>query len=212
MWIQLLQGMTYGFAAAVQPGPLTIYLISETARGGWRRTFPAVFAPLVSDGPIAVLMVLLLSQAPGRFLPLLSFPGGVYVLYLATGAWRARYSPGSSGAAARRDRTLFKAALVNLLNPNVYLGWALVVGPLLLSAWRVAPARGVAVVLTFYLTMVACLAALVLVVHAAGSIAPRFNRVLVAVSAFALAAFGIYLLVEGAMSLAAFIGSGARGH
>jgi threonine/homoserine/homoserine lactone efflux protein len=209
MWIQLIQVLTYGFAAAVQPGPLTIYLISETARAGWRRTLPAVFAPLLSDGPIAVLMVLLLSRAPVRFLQLLLLPGGMYVLYLAVGAWRTRRSPGGSGTPAQRNRTLFKAAVVNLLNPNVYLGWALVLGPLLLSAWREAPARGVAVVLTFYLTMIACLAALILMVHAAGNLVPRFNRALVAVSALALAAFGVYLLAEGVKSLAACLENGA---
>jgi threonine/homoserine/homoserine lactone efflux protein len=208
MWIQLLQGITYGFAAAVQPGPLTIYLISETARAGWRRTVPAVFAPVLSDGPIAVLMVLLLSRAPARFLQLLSLPGGMYVIWLALRAWRSRTTAARNGAPARRDRTIFKAAVVNLLNPNVYLGWALVLGPLLLSAWRDAPIRGVAIILTFYLTMIACLAALVALVHAAGSVGPHFNRALIAVSALALGAFGVYLLAEGVRSLMAFSAGG----
>jgi threonine/homoserine/homoserine lactone efflux protein len=208
MWIQLIQVLTYGFAAAVQPGPLTIYLISETAKAGWRRTLPSVFAPLLSDGPIALVVVFLLSRAPAGFLQLLLLPGGLYVLYLAMGAWRGRHLAEGGGAWATRNRTLFKAAVVNLLNPNVYLGWTLVLGPLFLSAWREAPARGVTLLLTFYVTMISCLAALILLVHAAGNLVPSFNRTLVAVSALALAAFGAYLLVEGVQSLAAFAAGG----
>ena len=37
----LILGMTYAFAAAVQPGPLQTYLISQTLSHGWRRTLPA---------------------------------------------------------------------------------------------------------------------------------------------------------------------------
>lgn len=87
MWIYLLQGISYGFAAAVQPGPLSTYLVSETLKSGWRRTLPAVFAPLLSDGPIAALMLLLLSRTPNRLLQLMSLPGGIFVLCLAFGAW-----------------------------------------------------------------------------------------------------------------------------
>jgi threonine/homoserine/homoserine lactone efflux protein len=39
MLLYLLQGITYGFAAAVQPGPLQTYLISQTLRNGWRARF-----------------------------------------------------------------------------------------------------------------------------------------------------------------------------
>jgi threonine/homoserine/homoserine lactone efflux protein len=44
-------GVTYAFAAAVQPGPFQAYLISLTLVNGWRRTLPAVLAPLLSDFP-----------------------------------------------------------------------------------------------------------------------------------------------------------------
>ena len=194
MFEYILIGSGFAFAAAVQPGPLTIYLISEAAKAGWRRTLPAVFAPLLSDGPVAVLMVFLLSRAPASFVQLLSLPGGLYVLYLAVGAWRSRRLTDSGHTPARRDRRVIKAALVNLLNPNVYLGWGLVLGPLLLSAWRESPGRGIAVILTFYTTMIACMAAIVVLVHVAGRLVPQFNRTLVGVSAVALAGFGLCLL------------------
>jgi threonine/homoserine/homoserine lactone efflux protein len=52
----LILGMAYAFAAAVQPGPLQTYLISQTLSHGWRRTLPAAFSPLIGDGPVIVLV------------------------------------------------------------------------------------------------------------------------------------------------------------
>jgi threonine/homoserine/homoserine lactone efflux protein len=198
MWIYLLQGISYGFAAAVQPGPLSTYLVSETLKSGWRRTLPAVFAPLLSDGPIAALMLLLLSRTPNRLLQLMSLPGGIFVLYLAFGAWEnwRSCSPGPE-TDAQGSRTVIKAALVNLLNPNPYLGWSLVLGPLMLKGWREAPAHGIAFVLAFYLTMLAGLGVLVMLFNGARALGPRINRVLVGASALALAFCGLYLLGQG---------------
>jgi threonine/homoserine/homoserine lactone efflux protein len=42
-------GITYGFAAASQPGPFQSYLISQTLSRGWRYTLPIAFVPLLSD-------------------------------------------------------------------------------------------------------------------------------------------------------------------
>jgi threonine/homoserine/homoserine lactone efflux protein len=62
MLIYLIQGVTFGFAAVVQPGPFQTYLMSQALNHGWRRTLPAALAPLISDGPIILLTLLVLSQ------------------------------------------------------------------------------------------------------------------------------------------------------
>jgi threonine/homoserine/homoserine lactone efflux protein len=64
MWIYLLQGMGFGLAAASQPGPFQTYLISQSLARGWKHTLPAALAPLISDGPIIALCLLVLSQVP----------------------------------------------------------------------------------------------------------------------------------------------------
>ena len=50
---------------------------------------------------------------------------------------------------------------MNLLNPNPYLGWALVLGPVVVAAWQETPSMGVAVVVAFYATLVSMLAILI---------------------------------------------------
>ncbi len=198
MWICLLQGISLGFAAAVQPGPLSTYLVSETLKSGWRRTLPAIFAPFLSDGPIAALMLLLLSRTSTRLLQLMSLPGGVFVLYLAFRAWTNwRSSAPGPDTATRDSRTVIKAAMINLLNPNPYLGWSLVLGPLMLKGWRESPVHGIAFVLAFYATMLAGLGGLVMIFHGARALGPRINRALIGASALALTLCGLYLLGQG---------------
>jgi threonine/homoserine/homoserine lactone efflux protein len=85
MWWYIAQGIGYGFAAAVQPGPLQTYLISQALMKGWRKSLPAAFAPLLSDGPIIALCLFVLSQVPSWLQRFLYIAGGLFVLYLAYG-------------------------------------------------------------------------------------------------------------------------------
>jgi threonine/homoserine/homoserine lactone efflux protein len=97
--------------------------------------------------------------------------------------------------------TILKGALVNVLNPNPYLGWALVMGPLLLTAWKENPACGVGLVILFYTTMIASTAGILALFAGARAFGPRFARGLVGVSAGALLLFGLYQLWSGSAAL-----------
>ena len=124
-------GLTYGFACAVQPGPFQAYLVLLALADGWRRALPAALAPLLSDGPIALAALFVLSHLPGRALQGLRLTGGAFLLFLAYGAYRSWRAAAMTEA---RDvgspaRNLFQAAVVNLLNPNLYLGLELGHGP-----------------------------------------------------------------------------------
>jgi len=195
----LILGMAYAFAAAVQPGPLQTYLISQTLSHGWRRTLPAAFSPLISDGPVIVLVLLVLSRVPVWLVQGLRLAGGVFVLYLAWGAvkaWRG-YDATDVARAPSKRQSVLRAALVNVLNPNPYISWSLVLGPLLLKGWREAPANGVALLAAFYGTMVLSLAGTIVLFAAARNLGPRVTRVLIGLSSVALACFGCYLLWSG---------------
>src|SRR5215211_2821282 len=87
MWLYILQGLGYGLAAAAQPGPFQTYLISQTLIKGWKRSLPAALAPLLSDGPIILLCLLVLSQVAPWLQRFLYIAGGLFLLYLAYGAY-----------------------------------------------------------------------------------------------------------------------------
>jgi len=199
----LLLAASYAFAAAVQPGPFQAYLVSRTMIDGWRRTVPAVLAPLISDIPIVLLVLLVLTQVPPLFVMLLRIAGGLFLLYLAYGAFRSyrTYTQASQPTTGPVGETIWKAAVVNLLNPNPYLGWALVMGPLLLKAWEENPAYGIGLVILFYVTMILATAAILALFAGARTLGPRIARGLVGVSAAALLLFGMYQLWSGSTAL-----------
>lgn len=198
-WAFLIQGIGLGFAAAVQPGPFQAYLVSRTLSRGWRRTLPAALAPLVSDGPIIVLCLFVLSQLPPWFQRFLYLAGGLFVLYLAYGAFRAWRTfegvPAADGKAARQ--TVLHAALMNAANPSPYLYWTLVTGPILLNGWRTAPANGIAFLAGFYAAIILTLAGIILLFGTARKLGPKVNRAMIGVSALALAGFGLFQLWLG---------------
>jgi len=193
MWLYIIQGIGYGFAAAVQPGPFQTYLISQTLSKGWKRTFPAVLAPLISDGPIIVLCLLVLSQVPAWLQRFLYIAGGSFILYLAYGAYRAwkNFDLNISSTELATHQGVLKAALVNLFNPNPYLYWTLVTGPILLTGWRETPANGLGFIVGFFVSLIFSLSAIVVVFGTARRFGPKVNRALLGVSAIALFCFGL---------------------
>ena len=191
--------MTYAFAAAVQPGPLQTYLISQTLTIGWRRALPAAFAPLLSDGPIILLVLIVLSQMPTWLVRVLQLAGGAFLLILAINAlktWR-NYNAAITPNVLSGKKTFFKAATVNLLNPAPYLGWSLVMGPLLLRGWRDSPMNGIALLLGFYVTLILVTLGIRFLFAAARPLGPRVDRVLIGISAIALTLFGLYEICQG---------------
>ncbi len=198
MTIYLMWGIAYGFAAAMQPGPFQTYLFSQTLRNGWQRTLPAVLAPLLSDGPIIALVLLVLSTVPSWWVQLLQLVGGAFVLYLAIGVFRSwRDFDTQQRSEQPTQQSVFKAVLVNLLNPNPYIYWSLVTGPILLTGWRKTPINGLGLLLGFYLTMVISLVGLVLLCASAGRLGSKINRGLLGLSGIALAGFGLYQIGSG---------------
>ena len=191
--------MAYGFAAAVQPGPFQTYIISQTLKSGWRSTLPAAFAPLVSDGLIIVLVLLVLSQVPIWFQRVLYVVGGIFIVYLAYNAfkgWR-NFEPAALANEQSTGQSLFRAATMNVLSPGPYIFWSLVTGPILIAGWRESPANGLSLLAGFYLTMGATLMGIIAVFATARHLGARVNRAMLGISALALLGFGIYQLWRG---------------
>ena len=195
MWMYLLEGIGFGFVAASQPGPFQTYLISQSISRGWRRTLPSALAPLLSDGPIIALCLLVLSQVPVWMEQVLYGVSGVFILYLAWGALRAwRAPPAPELLQVQAGRPMGKAVLMNMLSPGPYIFWTLVTGPILVAGWRASPAYGLSFIVGFYLTLVGGLATIVLVFGLAARFGEGIKHAMLGVSAWALLVFGLYQL------------------
>ena len=202
MFFYLIFGITYGFSSAIMPGPFITYLFSISLSQGFKRAFPAAFAPLLTDGPIALLVLLILTQLPAWIIQALRFSGGIFILYLAFIAWKTwqTYNPKLAFENKSGQNNLFKAALVNLLNPGPYLGWSLVLGPLFLKGWNEQPLNGLILLISFYGTMILTFIGTILLFSAARNIGSKITRMLILISAIALAFFGCYQIYAGIVS------------
>ncbi len=205
MFLYLTQGLVLGAAAAAQPGPFQAFLLSIVLRDGWRRALPATFAPLISDGPIIILVLLVLTRLPPVFLSVLQIGGGVFLLYLGWSAYKGSQSTvaGKPTAAPAATRTVGQAALMNFLSPNPYIFWATIAGPILIEGWRTSPALGLAFLAGFYVALIGGLMLLVFLFSAMGSVNPRVTRALALGSAVALVLFGLYQLGQGLLAVQA---------
>ena len=203
MFGYIVQGLGYGFAAAVQPGPFQTYALSQALNRGWRRALPIALAPLLSDAPIITLILLVLSQVPDWLQRFLYIASGLFILYLAWGAFRTwrTFDADAVLEANPSQQGLFKAALMNMLSPGPYIFWSLVTGPILLESWREAPPLGIGFLAGFYAAMIASMVGLILIFGLARHLGPKVNRILLGISAIALTGFGLYQLWRGAVDL-----------
>src|SRR6266496_4848746 len=201
MWLYIVQGIGYGFAAAAQPGPLQTYLISQALMKGWKKSLASALAPLISDGPIIALCVLVLSQVPAWLQRFLYIAGGLFVLSLAYGAYQSwrKFDPHLPSPETGTQQTILKASLTNALAPGAYIFWTLVTGPILIRGWRETPLHGISFLLGFYITMILSLCTIIIVFGLARQLGPKVNRVLLGISAIALFCFGLYQVKLGIM-------------
>jgi len=199
MWAYILQGIGYGFAAASQPGPFQAYIISQSLRKGWKRTIISALAPLISDGPIVLLCVLVLSQVPVWMQNIPYIVGGLFVLYLAYGAYKAwrDFREDEIQDPDADKQGLLKAALMNMLSPGPYLFWALVTGPILIRGFSESLQNGIGFLAGFYVTLVSGLVVIILVFGLAKNLGPRVNKFMIGLSAITLFCFGLYQLWLG---------------
>lgn len=204
----LTTGFSYALSAVSIPGALQTNILSVTLRLGWRRGIVTIFSPLISDVPIAFLMIVILGNLPEVALNLIRVGGGLFLWYLAYNA----YQQIRAGATFQADgnvpiesvrSVLFKAVVINLLNPGPYIFWGALNGPTLVAALRESWGLAVAFLLAFYGTFLGGLALLVLVFDRLGSISPRVTRRILTFTVVLLSFFGGRLIVEGVLGLLA---------
>lgn len=193
-----VKGLTLGFGAAAQPGPFQAYLLAQSARNGAVRTLPVALVPLVSDPPVVAVVLAVLAQVPAGLLRGIQIAGGAFVVWLGAAALRAAFAPPPAPVPGREPpRGFLRATLVNLGNPNAWIFWSLVGGPILAEAWRDAPARALAFLAGFYLLLVGGNLLLVLLAGQAARLGAGFGRGLGLASGAALAGFGLWQIGRG---------------
>jgi threonine/homoserine/homoserine lactone efflux protein len=195
----LFFGVTYAIAAAIQPGPFQTFIISKTLQNGWKRTLTAAFAPVISDGPIIVLVLFILNTIPSSFLRFLQIGGGLLLLYLAYNSFQSflNFTQIETSENKKNDNTLLKAVLVNVINPAPYIGWSLIMGPMFIQGYREASINGITLIAGFYITIVLSQMGIIILFGLARNLGPKVTRITLGIASIGLAAFGVYQLWQG---------------
>ena len=129
----LSAGVLLGLSAGFAPGPLLAFVIAESLRHGGGAGIKASLAPIITDIPIVVVTMLLLSRLSHSqpVLGGLSVIGGLFVLFLG---WEHLRSQGlDSGTGQPPGHSLRKGVIINALSPHPYIFWLTVGGPI---TWR----------------------------------------------------------------------------
>lgn len=149
-----MMGVVLGLSAGLAPGPLLTLVVSETLAHNMRAGIRVALAPLISDLPIVIVTMVVLSRL-SRFntaLGIISLAGGVVILKMGwdnlktTGAESPSMTPGA--------RSLSKGVMVNVLSPHPYLFWMSVGGPAVTRAWEVGAGAAAGFIVLFYLLLV----------------------------------------------------------
>lgn len=195
----LLQGIVLGFAAGISPGPMLGLVISQTLRYGWRAGNLVALAPLFTDIPIIVLLVVILGHVSLVVLNWLALVGGAFVIYLGIETVRSIGSEVAINTKAGSGRVLLSAVATNFLNPHPYLFWATVGSALLFQSYAVGGiAASLAFLTSFYVLLVGAKLAIALLVSRSQSwLTGRSYRLLVVGSGVLLTGLGVLLIWEG---------------
>jgi threonine/homoserine/homoserine lactone efflux protein len=133
MWYYLTFGMVLGLSAGVSPGPLLTLVISETLRRNVAAGVRVAMAPLVTDAPIIILAVFVLTKLSDyqTVLGLLSLAGGVFILLMGAESLRCK---AQLNVPSESRSSLARGILANALSPHPYLFWISVGAPLMTRA------------------------------------------------------------------------------
>jgi threonine/homoserine/homoserine lactone efflux protein len=124
----VISAFVFGLTAGFKPGPLGIVVIQQTLEHGLKNGLKASLAPIVTDGPIIIAALLVLTQYKNisLFIGSLSLVGGLYLLWLSLKIIRLKEINISKSLEVKKS--LEVAIKVNLLSPNPYLFWFTVGG------------------------------------------------------------------------------------
>ena len=150
----LVSGVIFGLAAGISPGPLLTLVISETIRHSKKEGIIIASAPAVTDVPIILVALLVLSRLSSSdlILGVISILGALFIGYLAYESMKVKgldFDPTDAKA-----ESLKKGIIANLLNPHPYVFWLTIGAPQMISAYEVNLIAPVLFISGFYVFLI----------------------------------------------------------
>ena len=127
-----LAGATLGVVEGVKPGPLLTMVFRETLSGGFKAGLWTAAAPIFTDGPLIIVSLLAAGWLATNPLALLiiSAAGAIFLAKMGVDCFSIE-PPNPTDGQIDTSGSFKRGILTNLLNPNVYVFWFLIGGPLM---------------------------------------------------------------------------------
>ena len=150
----LFSGIVFGLSAGLAPGPLLTLVVSETIKYGTKEGIKVAMAPLLTDLPIVLVAMLLLSRLSDiqPLIGTISLFGAAFLTYL--GYESVTFKGVDLEVDLVRPQSLKKAVVANFLNPHPYIFWISIGSPMVLKASKTHVSFAVLFVSAFYLLLV----------------------------------------------------------
>ena len=150
-----LAGITLGIVEGVKPGPLLTTVIKETLTSGFRGGIRAASAPIFTDGPLIIFSIFMAGWIANQPLVFcgISILGAIFLTRMGIECFYPEI-PDIDSSDVDLSRSFKRGILTNLLNPNAYIFWLLVGGPLMATAADTEPLAPFAYAISFILSIV----------------------------------------------------------
>ena len=159
----LVPGLALGLSAGISPGPLLTLVMTQTLKHGVGEGIKVAMAPLLTDLPIIVVVLLILNSLTHiePVLGAISLFGAAYLIYLG---YESLIFKGDMPAdQADAPQSIRKGVVANFLNPSPYMFWFSIGGPLMLKAFNINLLAAVLFIVPLYSLLVGakCVVAIV---------------------------------------------------
>ena len=149
----LISGIVFGLSSGLIPGPLLTLVITETLKHGIREGIKISIVPLLSDLPIVLVTILILTRLSDirPALGIISILGTIFLFYLAIESLSFR---GSEIDAEAKPQSVKKGVITNLLNPNPYIFWLSIGAPTVVKSMDIGLLSASLFIFFFYFSLV----------------------------------------------------------
>lgn len=201
----LTMGAVFGLTAGISPGPLLTLVISETLRHNKTEGVKIAVAPLITDIPIVLLTIFILSKMASSdiVLGLISILGGIFIAYLGYDSIRSKGI--EIDVQNLKPKSIRKGIIVNILSPHPYIFWLMVGAPITVKAYQASPVAAFVFIIAFYVMLIGSKISIALIVDKSRAILK--NKVFIwtlRILGLVLLIFAILLIKEGIRYLGLF--------
>ncbi|MBN1905449.1 MAG: LysE family transporter [Deltaproteobacteria bacterium] len=179
------------------PGPLLTLVISETLKHGTKEGIKVAVSPLITDLPIIVMTILVMSRIANidYLLGMIAFGGSIFLIYLA---FESISFKGITQDAVDHVSVIKKGIIANFLNPSPYVFWFTIGAPTILKAYHEGFIYAVLFLIVFYSVLIGSKVVIAVITGKSRHIlSSRFYLYLIRFLGIVLFLFAIYFIKSG---------------